>query len=166
MSIYKSWLDQTNQDFTQEEYDAFWKEYLLKEQTNYETILSTKNNIIKGKLSEVAKEFEMDSVTFSGFLDGINTSFESEISLDDLTEETELDSVIVWDKLFFNMLNAKADWLYEIEAWNDILSIEERKVIRKDFNKSKIVVNENKIGRNDPCPCGSGKKYKKCCINK
>ena len=23
--------------------------------------------------------------------------------------------------------------------------------------------NENKIGRNDPCPCGSGKKYKKCC---
>lgn len=23
-----------------------------------------------------------------------------------------------------------------------------------------------KIGRNDPCPCGSGKKYKKCCMNK
>ena len=22
-----------------------------------------------------------------------------------------------------------------------------------------------KIGRNDPCPCGSGKKYKKCCLN-
>ena len=27
------------------------------------------------------------------------------------------------------------------------------------------VVNEHKIGRNDPCSCGSGKKYKKCCIN-
>ncbi len=25
------------------------------------------------------------------------------------------------------------------------------------------VVNEHKVGRNDPCPCGSGKKYKKCC---
>ncbi|MCI5150636.1 MAG: DUF1186 domain-containing protein [Candidatus Electrothrix sp. MAN1_4] len=25
---------------------------------------------------------------------------------------------------------------------------------------------EKKIGRNEPCPCGSGKKYKKCCINK
>jgi predicted aspartyl protease len=23
-----------------------------------------------------------------------------------------------------------------------------------------------KVGRNDPCPCGSGKKYKKCCLNK
>lgn len=29
--------------------------------------------------------------------------------------------------------------------------------------KKKPVVNKNKIGRNDPCPCGSGKKYKKCC---
>ena len=30
--------------------------------------------------------------------------------------------------------------------------------------RSKPVVRENpKVGRNDPCPCGSGKKYKKCC---
>lgn len=29
--------------------------------------------------------------------------------------------------------------------------------------RTTIVRNENKIGRNDPCPCGSGKKYKKCC---
>ncbi|MBL0707421.1 MAG: SEC-C domain-containing protein [Sulfurimonas sp.] len=28
------------------------------------------------------------------------------------------------------------------------------------------VQNEPKLGRNDPCPCGSGKKYKKCCLNK
>ena len=27
-------------------------------------------------------------------------------------------------------------------------------------------LSEPKIGRNDPCPCGSGKKYKKCCLNK
>lgn len=27
-------------------------------------------------------------------------------------------------------------------------------------------VREYKIGRNDPCPCGSGLKFKKCCINK
>jgi preprotein translocase subunit SecA len=25
------------------------------------------------------------------------------------------------------------------------------------------VRDEDKVGRNDPCPCGSGKKYKKCC---
>ena len=166
MSIYKSWLDQANQEFTQEEYDAFWKEYLLKEQKNYETIIDTKNNSLKGKVSELAESFEMDAITFTGFLDGINTSFESEIDLESLTEESELDSVVVWDKLYYNMLSAKADWLYDIEAWDGILSLDERKAIKKEFNKSKIVVNENKIGRNDPCPCGSGKKYKKCCLNK
>ena len=28
------------------------------------------------------------------------------------------------------------------------------------------VINTAKIGRNEPCPCGSGKKYKKCCLKK
>jgi preprotein translocase subunit SecA len=27
----------------------------------------------------------------------------------------------------------------------------------------KQVIKGDKVGRNDPCPCGSGKKYKKCC---
>ena len=31
--------------------------------------------------------------------------------------------------------------------------------------ENKPVVNQKKLGRNDPCYCGSGKKYKKCCIN-
>ena len=29
-----------------------------------------------------------------------------------------------------------------------------------------LVSTEAKVGRNDPYPCGSGKKYKKCCLNK
>jgi uncharacterized protein YecA (UPF0149 family) len=29
-----------------------------------------------------------------------------------------------------------------------------------------IVRNNDKVGRNDPCPCGSGKKYKHCCFPK
>ena len=28
------------------------------------------------------------------------------------------------------------------------------------------IQSEPKVGRNDPCPCGSGKKYKKCCLLK
>jgi hypothetical protein len=31
-----------------------------------------------------------------------------------------------------------------------------------DLNKKNIAI-EKKVGRNEPCPCGSGKKYKKCC---
>ena len=34
----------------------------------------------------------------------------------------------------------------------------------KEGGMNKTVVNEGpKVGRNDPCPCGSGKKYKNCC---
>lgn len=32
------------------------------------------------------------------------------------------------------------------------------------FTKTRPVVRDYKIGRNDPCPCGSGLKYKKCCL--
>ena len=49
------------------------------------------------------------------------------------------------------------------------ISKEERKKFEEDLEKmlnaqkSKAVA---KVGRNDPCPCGSGKKYKKCCMNR
>lgn len=42
----------------------------------------------------------------------------------------------------------------------NIHHLEEERLARK----SRPVVAEKKIGRNDPCPCGSGKKYKKCCL--
>ena len=31
------------------------------------------------------------------------------------------------------------------------------------LNPAKTQIAEKKVGRNEPCPCGSGKKYKKCC---
>ena len=37
------------------------------------------------------------------------------------------------------------------------------KELYKEQRSSTTVVKPPKIGRNDPCPCGSGKKYKKCC---
>ena len=46
---------------------------------------------------------------------------------------------------------------------NPIFSQEKQDEIAKAYKKSKTVVKENKVGRNEPCPCGSGKKYKKCC---
>ncbi|MEZ4525867.1 MAG: SEC-C metal-binding domain-containing protein [Desulfobacterales bacterium] len=37
---------------------------------------------------------------------------------------------------------------------------------REEYEPVQPVRREKKIGRNDPCPCGSGKKYKKCCLMK
>ena len=36
----------------------------------------------------------------------------------------------------------------------------------KAVNSRQETRKKNKVGRNEPCPCGSGKKYKKCCLNK
>jgi len=80
-----------------------------------------------------------------------------------LEAATEIKVTINWEKLLWNMHEAKADWLYNLEEWAGLFDDEKRKQIRKDYNKSKQVIKPKKIGRNEPCPCGSGKKYKKCC---
>ena len=98
-----------------------------------------------------------------GFLDGINSSLTAANELEKFTEDTEIDLDVDMEKLFFNMLKADADYLYTLPQWEDVLSEEKRLSILKDFKRSKIVHKEKEPGRNDPCPCGSGKKYKKCC---
>jgi hypothetical protein len=167
MSLFDIWSDLVDKaSQSQVENEVFWKGYLLKEQKNYEKILSAKNTKLEGRLGDLASEFDMDSVTFVGFLDGINTSLMAEIDLDSLTEDTALDSTIDFEKLYYEMHSAKAEWLYTLKEWDDILTEDERKEIKKKYNKENTVVKEDLPGRNDPCPCGSGKKYKKCCMNK
>jgi hypothetical protein len=164
MSLFQEWEKRAASEMNQNEYQAFWKDYLLKEQKNYEVILESKNNRLDGPIETLAASFKMDAVTFVGFLDGINTSLETEIDLASLESDSVLNSEINWEKLYFNMLDAKAEWLYNIEEWDGILNEERRKEIKKEYNLTKTVVKGEKIGRNDPCPCGSGKKYKKCCM--
>src|SRR5207302_9148670 len=38
-----------------------------------------------------------------------------------------------------------------------------RRLCRRSLKKQTVHSPKSNIGRNDPCPCGSGKKYKKCC---
>ncbi|MCT4544351.1 MAG: SEC-C metal-binding domain-containing protein [Vallitalea sp.] len=166
VSLYEQWKDQAYKKRTQEEYDEFWNEYLAKEQKNYEYILENKDEVIKGKIQDVASKFDMDNVTFVGFLDGINTSLTEELDLDSLTEDSEIEVSVDMEKLYYNMLDAKADWLYTLPQWEAILTEQRRKEIKKEYNKTRIVVKGKKVGRNDPCPCGSGRKYKQCCLNK
>jgi len=54
------------------------------------------------------------------------------------------------------------------KQWQKTLQgIDMDNVLEYDEPKLMPSVNmEEKVGRNDPCPCGSGKKYKKCCMNK
>lgn len=166
MSLYKQWLNLAQAAKTEEEDAKFWDSYLPKEQNNYEIILENSGEVIEGTLSELAKRFDMDTVFFTGFLDGINTSLDQPLDVENLKEDSAITLSINLEQLYFNMLSAKADWLYSLPQWDAILTPEQRKGIKKEYNESRIIKNDNKVGRNDPCPCGSGKKYKKCCIDK
>lgn len=98
-----------------------------------------------------------------GFLDGINESLKEPNPIEDMTEDTTVSLDIDLEKLYYNMVEAKADWLYEMPVWEGLISAERRKELYRKQKKSGTIVKGKKIGRNDPCPCGSGKKYKKCC---
>lgn len=43
---------------------------------------------------------------------------------------------------------------------------EDAEIPEREYRQDTVRRNHPKIGRNDPCPCGSGKKYKNCCMNK
>lgn len=49
----------------------------------------------------------------------------------------------------------------EVESFGSAREIQDGEA--HEAPKQKPIINDDKIGRNDSCPCGSGKKYKKCC---
>ncbi|MDO4565660.1 MAG: SEC-C metal-binding domain-containing protein [Clostridia bacterium] len=164
MSLYQDWMNQVQGFQTEKEYSEFWKKYFDKEKSNYRKILSNYPNVYAGRVAELASEFGMTEREMLGFLDGINSSLaDGPIELDELSGESLVELRVDLDKLYYNMLDAKADWLYTLPEWDAIKTPEEREEILRRFRASKVYVAEQTVGRNDPCPCGSGKKYKKCC---
>lgn len=53
---------------------------------------------------------------------------------------------------------------YEESLPNNNTNANTRIVSARENNRQQPVVKAEKIGRNDPCPCGSGQKYKRCCL--
>lgn len=162
MGLYENWENSITKLSNKKQSDDFWKNYYDAEQKNYEKILENKDETYEGTVSELAVRFGMDVTAFAGFLDGINTSLKDELDTGSLELDTPIKLEIDFEKLFLNMHEAKADWLYNLSQWDGVLSSEKRAELDKTFKKSKIAVSE-KVGRNEPCPCGSGKKYKNCC---
>jgi len=163
MSLYKQWTDMVVEYVKTKGERAFWNEYMDIETSIYKEVLSKHKDSYTLKISDLAKEFNTTSEFVMGFIDGINDSLKNPLDLEAINENDELNLEVDLEKLYFNMLDAKAEYLYTLPQWEGIFSVEKRKEIQKQYRDSVVVRNENKIGRNDPCTCGSGKKYKKCC---
>ena len=140
----------------------FWAVYFNTEKEIYAQLLKNPDEVVKGTVKELAEKYHVDLMTMVGFLDGINDSLKVANPIETMDENTEVNLGFDKELLYKNMVDAKADWLYELPEWNDIFDQEKQKALYREQKKSGAIVKGHKVGRNDPCPCGSGKKYKFC----
>ena len=141
----------------------FWLNYFQVEKGIYEQILTDPDQVIKCTVKELAEKYGTTIELITGFLDGIDDSLVKSNDLENIEEESEITIEIDKKALYKNMVGCNAEWLYTLPMWDEIFTKEEQKELYKEEKSSHTVVKAPKVGRNDPCPCGSGKKYKKCC---
>ena len=163
-TLLEQWRDTAySKEMDKASLQKFWGTYFQTEKEIYEKLLENPDEEVKGTVKELAEKYGQDVMTMVGFLDGINDSLKVPNPIETMDENTDVTLVFDKEMLYKNMVDAKADWLYELPQWKEIYSEEELKKLYKEQKESTTIRKEKKIGRNDPCPCGSGKKYKKCC---
>ena len=171
MAEEKTLLDQWrgiayNEDTDKNTLQKLWIDYFQKEKEIYQQLLTNPDEEVRGTVKELAEKYSVDIMTMTGFLDGINESLKTENPIEQMDENTEVSLGFDKELLYKNMVAAEADWLYNLEEWNAIFDEDQKKALYKEQKSSTTIKKGTKIYPNDPCPCGSGKKYKKCCGKK
>ena len=87
---------------------------------------------------------------YSNFMKVINKIYSTEMTFDELLEKYKLQ--YLKEKIF-----SSTTVLYESKTFSQTLGYIEEEESKPKFDATSV-------GRNEPCPCGSGKKYKKCCM--
>lgn len=164
MTLLETWRNQAySEEMNERDSTAFWERYFQVEKGIYEKILSDPDTVVRGTVKGLAEKYGCDLNLMVGFLDGINDSLKEQNPIEQMDENTEVNLGYDKEKLYYNMVEARAQWLYELPMWDSLLSAERRKELYREQKSSTTIVKEKKVYPNDPCPCGSGKKYKKCC---
>lgn len=164
MALLDTWRDKAYDDSADKgTLQKLWANYFETEKEMYKVLLATPDEEVKGTVKELAEKFKIDVMTMTGFLDGINDSLVTPNPIETMEEDTEVSLKFDKELLFKNMVAAGADWLYTLPEWNAIYDADKQKELIHEQKASMTVRKEAKVYPNDPCPCGSGKKYKKCC---
>ena len=164
MGLLKKWKDIAYSETANKgDLQRLWTNYFQKEKEIYMELRKTRDEVVEGTVKELAEKFGVELMTMTGFLDGINDSLKEANPIEEMEEDTKVNLGFDKELLYKNMVAAGADWLYNLEEWNDIFDEEKRKALYKEQKSSTTIVKGDRVYPNDPCPCGSGKKYKKCC---
>ncbi len=164
MALLQKWHEIAyNEKLDQGQLQRFWQRYFMLEKGVYEKLLTNPDEVVEGTVKELAEKYNLDILEMAGFLDGINDSLVTPNPIDTMEEDTVVSLGFDKAKLYKNMVAAKAEWLYELPMWDEIFDADTKKALYLEEKKSGTVIVGKKVGRNEPCPCGSGKKYKHCC---
>ena len=167
MALLKTWRDMAYSETANKgDLQRLWTDYFQKEKDIYAELLKKPDEEVKGTVKELAEKYGIDMMTMTGFLDGINDSLKEANPIEEMEEDTKVSLAFDKELLYKNMVAAGADWLYELPEWEEIFDEDKRKELYREQKLSMTVVKPDKVYPNDPCPCGSGKKYKKCCGKK
>ena len=164
MALLEQWKSVAyNKDANKAELQRFWQRYFMLEKGVYEQLLENPDQVVEGTVKELAEKYDLSVMEMTGFLDGIDESLIAGNPIEEMEEDTHVSLAFDKEKLYKNMVDAKADWLYELPQWEAIFDEDTRRKLYLEQKKSGTIIKEQKIYPNDPCPCGSGKKLKKCC---
>ena len=164
MGLLQEWREYAyGVELNSKEGKAIWDKYFEQEKAIYQQLLAAPEKVVSGTVQELADKYGMELNYMVGFLDGINESLKEPNPIEEMEADTVVKLPIDLESLYYHMVEAGADWLYELPEWDELLTPERRKELYRGQKKSGTIVKERKIGRNEPCPCGSGKKYKYCC---
>ena len=164
MGLFQEWREYAyGVELNSKEGKAIWDKYFEQEKAIYQQLLAAPEEVVSGTVQELADKYGMELNYMVGFLDGINESLKEPNPIEEMEADTVVKLPIDLESLYYHMVEAGADWLYELPEWDELLTPERRKELYREQKKSGTIVKERKVGRNEPCPCGSGKKYKYCC---
>lgn len=164
MALLKKWRDTAYSETANKgDLQRLWNQYFEDEKGIYAQLLKNPDEVVRGTVKELAEKYDVSVMTMTGFLDGINDSLKEPNPIEEMEEDTVVNLGFEKELLYKNMVAAGADWLYNLEEWEPIFDEERRKELYKEQKSSTTIVKEDKVYPNDPCPCGSGRKYKKCC---
>ena len=116
-----------NQEADRNQLQKFWADYFLIEKGIYEKLLTAPDEEVRGTVKELAEKYNIDVMTMGGFLDGINDSLKTPNPIEEMDENTEVSLAFDKELLYKNMVDARADWLYNLPMWDEIFTLEKKK---------------------------------------
>ena len=116
MSLLQEWREYAYSEEMQnsKEGEQLWNNYFQLEKGIYEKLLTNPTEVVTGTVEELAEKYEVPLSMMVGFLDGINDSLKEPNPIDTMEKDTEVKLDIDCEKLYYNMVDCNAEWLYTL----------------------------------------------------